>query len=681
MKKWAFMLVLGLVLNQAAGCISNTGEPVSWQVANVCGKALQVKQGTRAWHKVTIKNTGGTKAEQVELRFNMPGLMEYGDDVPVVYPRQSFTISDPLRTYENSDFIRYLYNYEGDGTVIITWREKGVKKSQRIAYTGKYHPKEPSTDKPSLHFKEKGMQLSLSPQADLLVQSAGRGLSFYRLPNETAPNPIWNSSDPYYWGSSNILWSADGKKFLFTSTSYAHDNWNEKRDSLGLADLQKQSAQIILENKSFLSQQWSPDGRYILIKCIDDQQTGSNDGLVHMLDAAVWLYDTQTTSLKRLIRGGLMKILWSPDSRYLTYDATGGETGFSLSLYDLQKGQSRQIAVTETPYDPQAWSRDGKCIYYETGSFGCDDMGPNQLGYFDLAACEDHRLTNENPDSSMIYFLSISPDEKTLLFLDGSYPESELWQMNMKTGARQKIQTASSIQQVFWTADCRQYYYFARMNNSADGQGSVWQVNVNQPQAKKLKQGLVQLQQMNNNQLYIIEKKPTGLLYEYSLLAIHTKSGQYRTVKRLPEYTPVTENATGAAKFSFILRYGVEARNELNTQAGTFRKDLIVAGSITSKLKLADQELQEIQKDMASMNIVAYPDIFDEKLHMKQMPYITYDLTIQYNGKSQHILWRDCGSSQSKQAVQLRTLCNKIIKMIEGKPEYKKMPPVKGAYL
>lgn len=62
MKRWFFILLLFLLLGLAAGCMGNTGEPVSWQVVEVAGKAVQVKDGTKAWHKVTIKNTGGTKA-------------------------------------------------------------------------------------------------------------------------------------------------------------------------------------------------------------------------------------------------------------------------------------------------------------------------------------------------------------------------------------------------------------------------------------------------------------------------------------------------------------------------------------------------------------------------------------------------------------------------------------------
>lgn len=73
MKKWAFIPLLFLLLGMMAGCMRNR-DPVSWEVVEVSGKAVQVKDGTKAWHKVTIKNTGGTKAERVEFRFRMPGL-------------------------------------------------------------------------------------------------------------------------------------------------------------------------------------------------------------------------------------------------------------------------------------------------------------------------------------------------------------------------------------------------------------------------------------------------------------------------------------------------------------------------------------------------------------------------------------------------------------------------------
>ncbi len=80
MKRFLLSLLV-LVLAIAAVCLGKPVEPVAWKLVEVDGQAIQVKDGTRAWHKVTIQNTGGTTAKHVEMTFRMPGLVEYGDGI------------------------------------------------------------------------------------------------------------------------------------------------------------------------------------------------------------------------------------------------------------------------------------------------------------------------------------------------------------------------------------------------------------------------------------------------------------------------------------------------------------------------------------------------------------------------------------------------------------------------
>ncbi len=682
MKRWFFIPLLFLLLGLAAGCRGNTGEPVSWQVVEVAGKAVQVKDGTKAWHKVTIKNTGGTKAEQVQLCFRMPGLVEYGDDVTAIYPGQNFTISDPSRLYKKADFIRYLYNYEGDGTIIIKWQENGVKKYKKIPYAGKYHPKEPEPDRPSKHVGEKTMGLYLSPHTEYLVQSAGPGISLYKTAVMENPKTIWNDTDPNYWGSSNIVWASDGQKFIFTSTSYPGDSWNNRLDTIWAADIHNHPARKIFAREGFQSAIWSPDSRYILI-----QFEARDIQRVHREATELILFDTQTAKKRLLISGRdkqhIVNPRWSPDSQRLIYNAILEDNRFILAVYDLKKGESAQITTTEIPYFPQFWSRDGKNVYYETGSYGCMDMGIHQLGVYNLDTCQDHRLTTEKLHGPSNCFVSISPDEKTLLFNNngrtGSKPE--LLQINLESEAIQMVQAGSGTSQVLWTTDSRNYIYYVWKNNGYDGRGSIWQSNIDQPKPQELLKGSMQLQQIYKGKLYYIGESPAGLLKEYTLQTLDLSSGRLNTILRLPEYTAPQDKATVSQDFGFILRYGVRARNELNTLKGTFTKDLILAGNSTTRLKLSGSELQEIYAEMLAMNIVDYPDILREKSQQEVTPYLTYDLTIYYKGTSKQIYWDDQSLSKSPQAIQLRSLLNKIIRMVESKPEYKKMPAAEGGYM
>jgi len=683
-KKWAFMPLLFLLMGLMAGCMGNR-DPVSWEVVGVSGKAVQVKEGTKAWHKVMIKNTGGTKAEHVELRFRMPDLMEYGDDVAVVYPGQKYAISHPNRVYKQADFIRYLYNYEGDGTVIIKWQENGVKKSQRIPYTGKYHPKETEPDKPSQHAGEKTMGLYLSPHTDYLVQSAGPGISFYKTAFNEDPKIILTATDPDYWGSSNIKWASNGQKFIFTSTRYPGDSWNNRLDAIWLVDMQNLAAQKILEREGIQSEQWSPDGRYILIQFVDDTR---NSRPIHQEASTLLLCDTKTGKTRFLISGRdkqhIVNPLWSPDSKRVVYNALLEDNRFILAVYDLQKGKSEQITTTKTPYFPQAWSRDGKKVYYEISSYGCIDTGNHQLGVYNLDTRKDHRLTTEKKHGPNNCFVSISPDEKTLLFSNNSQTglKSELWQMNIESETSQMVQQAGvRIYNALWTADSRNYLYYTWKSQNYNGRGSIWQVNIYQSQPKELQRGSLQLQQIYNGKLYFIASSPAGLLNECTLQALDLSSGYLKTMMRLPEYTAPQYKANPPTQdFGFILRYGVGARNELNTLEGTFTKDLVTAGNSTTRLKLSESELQEIYAEMFSMNIVDYPDFLREESQQAVTPYLTYDLTIHYKGTIKKIHWDDRSLSQSPSAVQLRALINNIISMVESKPEYNKMPAAEGGY-
>jgi len=683
MKKWGLITLLFLLLGLASGCLGKTEEPVSWTVVEVNGKAVQLKEGTKAWHAVTIKNTGGTKAERVEISFRMPGLIEYGDGVAAIYPKQYFTISNPSRVYKKADFIRYLYNYEGDGTVIIKWQENGVKKVNRIPYIGKYHPKEPAVDKPSQHTGEKTMGLQLSPSTKYLVQSAVSEILLYKTATNEAPTTIWTNTDSNYWGSSNVNWSSNGQMFIFTSTSYPGDNWNNYQSTVWLVNLQNPLSQKILNRKGIQTGQWSPDGRYVLFQYEDELRNAKR---IHGEASALLLYDTKTAKTRLLVSGKdkqhIVNPLWSPDSQRLVYNAMMKDNRFVLSVYNLQQGKIEQMETTEKPYFPQAWSHDGKKVYYDIGSYGCVDMGMHQLGIYDLDTRQDHPLTTDVMNGPNNSFVSLSPDEKTLLFTRnnnmGSKPE--LWQMNIESRTNQRVLRGSRIYDVFWTDDNSSYIYYLSNDRNLNGMGSIWKVNVDQPQPRELLKGAIRLEQLYNGNLYFIEASPAGLVYKNSLKSLDLSSGQLKTILCLPEYMSASDKSNATLDFGLIMKYGVRARNELNTLEGTFTKDLILAGNSTTRLKLSNSELEEIYKEMQAINIAAYPAFFEGESQQCVTPYITYDLTIHYKGTIKRIHWEDRSLSKTQQAIQLRDLVNKIVRMVEKKSEYKEMPAIEGGY-
>jgi hypothetical protein len=135
--------------------------------------------------------------------------------------------------------------------------------------------------------------------------------------------------------------------------------------------------------------------------------------------------------------------------------------------------------------------------------------------------------------------------------------------------------------------------------------------------------------------------------------------------------------------FTFLLRYGVGARNELDTGAGTFTKDLISAGMATVALALTPEELQEVWQELVRLKPSFYPETFapvDTGTQMWHTPSIEYDLVVRLGGREIHLYWDDSSGAARPEAVSLRTLFGRIQTMIEVKPAYQALPPASGGY-
>jgi hypothetical protein len=142
---------------------------------------------------------------------------------------------------------------------------------------------------------------------------------------------------------------------------------------------------------------------------------------------------------------------------------------------------------------------------------------------------------------------------------------------------------------------------------------------------------------------------------------------------KLPEKKPLD--------FGFVLNYGVEAKNQLDTEKGTYTLDMVTEPSVTINLKLSEEEINEIYTLMKKLDILSYPDVFNPKSNTMQTPFSTYSMKIIVDGKKKDIYWKDENVSESKVAVRLRDLINRIHEIVIGKEEYKKLPQPKGGYL
>lgn len=166
------------------------------------------------------------------------------------------------------------------------------------------------------------------------------------------------------------------------------------------------------------------------------------------------------------------------------------------------------------------------------------------------------------------------------------------------------------------------------------------------------------------------EKASERQLQNLVMMPVKDKSDKNKIILEIPK------------DFNFVLKYGVGAKNILDTFKGDYTKDLISSKEETAtvKLKLTQEEMKNIYNEMIKINILGYPQVFIPYAETRVKPNITYYLKIQINGKVNEIYWSDQNESRAGQAVKLRNLIENVIKIIETKEEYKKMPPAEGGY-
>jgi hypothetical protein len=132
--------------------------------------------------------------------------------------------------------------------------------------------------------------------------------------------------------------------------------------------------------------------------------------------------------------------------------------------------------------------------------------------------------------------------------------------------------------------------------------------------------------------------------------------------------------------FNFVLNFGINAQNQLDTAKGQFTKDMITEPSITTSLNLTDEELNTIYLEMRKINILSYPENYDLDSAVSQKPFEEYSIKIIFNGKEKRINWKQT-VNKTKEAIQLRELVSEIRKIIVNKEEFKKLPEPKVGYL
>ena len=134
--------------------------------------------------------------------------------------------------------------------------------------------------------------------------------------------------------------------------------------------------------------------------------------------------------------------------------------------------------------------------------------------------------------------------------------------------------------------------------------------------------------------------------------------------------------------FNITFRYGVGAKNELNTFEGTYQKDMVVDPSITVNLSLSSEEKERIYQKMFEKNFFDYPDRFPQRRDRIVTPSMEYYLKVEYGYKIKEVSWDDNSLFENENIEKgLNDISGLIIEIIESKDEYKNLPTPRGGYL
>jgi hypothetical protein len=148
-------------------------------------------------------------------------------------------------------------------------------------------------------------------------------------------------------------------------------------------------------------------------------------------------------------------------------------------------------------------------------------------------------------------------------------------------------------------------------------------------------------------------------------------------VFKQPDTQPLDLQNGETTNFNFIFRYGVGAKNELDTFSRTYTKDMVMGASITINFELTNDELVGIYQKIKDLKLFEKSEESAER-NMIVNPCSSYSLKVQIDSTQEKLSWDNCQGSISDKFQQFT---NYIIKIIESKEEYKKLPTPRGGYL
>ncbi|MCR4280470.1 MAG: hypothetical protein NUV82_03540 [Candidatus Komeilibacteria bacterium] len=128
--------------------------------------------------------------------------------------------------------------------------------------------------------------------------------------------------------------------------------------------------------------------------------------------------------------------------------------------------------------------------------------------------------------------------------------------------------------------------------------------------------------------------------------------------------------------FDFIFRYGVDAKNELNTISDRFTRDMVMEPAVTVEMRLSEEEMADIYQKIVRLNLLS-KDPNPSKNTRYVTPCSTYSLNVSMDGVNDELKWSDC---QAEIDINFRVFTDYLIQLIHAHPEYKNLPVPTGGY-
>lgn len=136
--------------------------------------------------------------------------------------------------------------------------------------------------------------------------------------------------------------------------------------------------------------------------------------------------------------------------------------------------------------------------------------------------------------------------------------------------------------------------------------------------------------------------------------------------------TNSTTSGKGTDDFYFYLNYRIDANYEFFNN--TITKYIKGQSPVTSTLKLTEDEVETIYKEMKAIDIFSYPDHIGQINFDNDTDYNYYQIKVTIDGVVKNLYLQDKDGAQDEKTVKLRKLFLNIHEIISAKEEFKKLP-------